>query len=515
MTAALVYPHFDPIALQLGPFAIRWYALAYIAGLVLGWRLTRRLAQQRPRVATPEQVDDFLTWATLGVVLGGRLGYVLFYQPALYFSHPAQIFQVWHGGMSFHGGAIGVAVAIVWFCRQNQIRPLAFADRIAVCVPIGLGLGRIANFINGELWGRPAADWWPGAMIFPQAGPPFVPRYPSELYEAFLEGVVLFAVLLLLARGERFRAHSGFLTGAFLVGYGVCRIIAECFRQPDAFGLHRRRADDGTDFVNPDDRAWRGADLVQPAGRGARMLEGGALIERLDAFMARANVAYYATHDPFADFTTGPEITQVFGEILGLWAAVVWQQIGRPDPVLLAEAGPGRGTLMADALRAIGQTAPAFHKALSVQLIETSPRLRALQAARLPDATWHAGLESLPDLPLILLANEFLDALPIRQFVRRGDGWTERYVGPVGLVEVPVTACSTPSPPPGAERVGERWGKCERLECGSSVPCNIDSARKSAAVCPPPHPTPLRPQGRRGSGRRTDYGALVRRFRVH
>ena len=151
-------------------------------------------------------------------------------------------------------------------------------------------------------------------------------------------------------------------------------------------------------------------------------------MERLDAFMARANAAYYATHDPFADFTTSPEITQVFGELLGAWAAVTWDLLGRPAPVLLVEAGPGRGTLMADALRAVGQVAPAFRAALSLHLIETSPRLRALQAARLPGATWHDSLATVPHGPLLLLANEFLDALPIRQFVRRGQGWTERFV---------------------------------------------------------------------------------------
>lgn len=158
-------------------------------------------------------------------------------------------------------------------------------------------------------------------------------------------------------------------------------------------------------------------------------------LERLDAFMARANAAYYATHDPFADFTTSPEISQVFGEILGLWAAVVWQLIGSPDPVLLVEAGPGRGTLMADALRGITQVAPGFRAALKLHLIETSPRLRAEQAKRLPDPTWHDTLDNLPPGPMLLLANEFLDALPIRQFVRRTDGWTERFVGPRGAVD--------------------------------------------------------------------------------
>jgi NADH dehydrogenase [ubiquinone] 1 alpha subcomplex assembly factor 7 len=169
-------------------------------------------------------------------------------------------------------------------------------------------------------------------------------------------------------------------------------------------------------------------------------------MERLDAFMARANAAYYAAHDPFADFTTAPEISQVFGEILGLWAAVAWQGLGAPDPVLLVEAGPGRGTLMADALRAIGRAMPAFRAALRLHLIEISPRLRAVQARMLTDAVWHDGLETLPDGPMVLLGNEFLDALPVRQFVRRGDSWVERFVEDGRFVEV---AISSPPPPVG------------------------------------------------------------------
>ena len=164
------------------------------------------------------------------------------------------------------------------------------------------------------------------------------------------------------------------------------------------------------------------------------------MIERLDVFMARANAAYYAARDPFADFTTAPEISQVFGELLGIWAAVVWQQMGKPAPVILAEAGPGRGTLMVDALRAIGKTVPEFRAALRLHLIETSPRLRAMQAERLPEAAWHDDCSELPDGPLLLLANEFLDALPIRQFVRRGDGWTERHVQDGRFFEMPAAA---------------------------------------------------------------------------
>jgi SAM-dependent MidA family methyltransferase len=166
--------------------------------------------------------------------------------------------------------------------------------------------------------------------------------------------------------------------------------------------------------------------------------------ERLDRFMARANALYYATHDPFADFTTSPEISQVFGEIIGIWAAVAWQMLGKPDPVLLVEPGPGRGTLMADAVRAIGRAAPGFAAALRVHLIESSPRLRTAQAARVPGAVWHDTLDSVPEAPLILVANEFLDALPIRQFVRRGGGWIERFVAGGAWVEQPADSTEVP-----------------------------------------------------------------------
>jgi phosphatidylglycerol:prolipoprotein diacylglycerol transferase len=232
---ALAYPRFDPVLVRLGPLSIRWYALAYITGLVVGWRLVRRLVRLAPRVATFEQVDDFLTWATLGVVVGGRLGYVLFYQPGLFLAQPLSLFEVWHGGMASHGGMIGVTLAIILFCRSQRIPVLGFADRIAVVAPIGLALGRVANFINGELWGRPAPDWLPWAMVFPDplAGP--VPRHPSQLYEALLEGVLLFAVMWALGRREALRRHGGRLTGIFLVGYAVARIVAEFFREPDYF----------------------------------------------------------------------------------------------------------------------------------------------------------------------------------------------------------------------------------------------------------------------------------------
>jgi phosphatidylglycerol:prolipoprotein diacylglycerol transferase len=225
------FPAIDPIAVAIGPFAIRWYALAYIVGLILGWRYCLWVAKRPPAVASPVAIDDFLVWATLGVVLGGRAGYVLFYKPHEYFQNPVEILQLWHGGMSFHGGALGVLIAMWLFCRQRSLAFFAFADIVTSAVPIGLFFGRVANFINGELWGRSTDVPW--AMVFPNAGPE--PRHPSQLYEAGLEGIVLFLILFARLRWTKIRERPGTLTGVFLMGYAVARIFVEFFREPDSF----------------------------------------------------------------------------------------------------------------------------------------------------------------------------------------------------------------------------------------------------------------------------------------
>ena len=253
----MIFPEFDPVLIHIGPLPLRWYALAYVMGIVLGWwyagRLAKREALWSPRKppVTTVQLDDLVLWITLGIILGGRFGYALFYKPAMYaqlftgqnWAERLELFQLWTGGMSFHGGFLGVVIALVLFARKYRINMLSLGDLVAPVVPIGIFFGRLANFINGELWGRETTVPWAvrfcNARIeqmygFCPAGD--VPRHPSQLYEAGLEGLLLFGLLALAVWKWRLLAKPGYVTGLFLLGYGVCRALLETVRQPD-FGL--------------------------------------------------------------------------------------------------------------------------------------------------------------------------------------------------------------------------------------------------------------------------------------
>ena len=229
------YPAIDPVLIEIGPLALRWYSLAYLAGILVGYWYTARLASQRklwaagkpPLIRT--DLSDFIGWATLGIILGGRLGYVLFYNPAYFAANPLEILAVWSGGMSFHGGALGLGLAAVLFAVRRGIPPLSTLDLIAATAPIGLFFGRLANFVNGGLYGRVTDVPW--AMVFPAGGPE--PRHPSQLYEAALEGIVLFLVLRVVTHRLLALRQPGVTVGAFLIGYGVARTFVELFRMPD------------------------------------------------------------------------------------------------------------------------------------------------------------------------------------------------------------------------------------------------------------------------------------------
>ncbi|MDN3920247.1 prolipoprotein diacylglyceryl transferase [Roseateles violae] len=231
----LVHPQFDPVAIQLGPLAVHWYGLTYLAafGLFL-WLANLRVRQPQWAAAgwTRRDVDDMLFFGVLGVVLGGRLGYVLFYKPGYYLHNLGEIFAVWKGGMAFHGGLLGVLVAMALFARLRGRSFFEVTDLIAPCVPTGLAAGRIGNFINGELWGRAASPELPWAMVFPQAHDGGLPRHPSQLYQFLGEGLLLALLLWLYARKPR---ATGQVSGLFLVGYGFFRFLAEFFREPDDF----------------------------------------------------------------------------------------------------------------------------------------------------------------------------------------------------------------------------------------------------------------------------------------
>jgi phosphatidylglycerol:prolipoprotein diacylglycerol transferase len=231
---AIPYPTISPVLIEVGPFALRWYALAYVAGLLAGWWLAKRLvaddrlwgARPHPR---PVDIDDLIVYVALGVVLGGRIAYVLFYNFDFYAANPLEVFTTWRGGMSFHGGFLGAVLAMVYIARSRGVPVLALFDTAAPVAPIGLFLGRLGNFVNGELWGRPSDVPW--AMVFPTGGPQ--PRHPSQLYEAGLEGVALFVILMIVVRVGGLR-RPGLTSGLFGLGYALARIAVEFVREPDA-----------------------------------------------------------------------------------------------------------------------------------------------------------------------------------------------------------------------------------------------------------------------------------------
>ena len=229
MILSLPFPNIDPVIFSVGPVAVRWYALAYIAGLLLGIKYVSIFVSKSPYSLDKKSVDDLLVWMTIGVIVGVRIGYVIFYNFDSYLENPISILKVWEGGMSFHGGLLGVIVATFILCRQRRLDFWGVSDAIACAAPIGLFFGRIANFVNGELYGRFSDLPW--AVRFPQGGS--LPRHPSQLYEAILEGLFLFFILFFFSRKDKLRHRLGLLSGIFMIGYGVSRIFFEFFRSPD------------------------------------------------------------------------------------------------------------------------------------------------------------------------------------------------------------------------------------------------------------------------------------------
>ena len=369
---------------------------------------------------------------------------MLFYDPRYYFAHPLDIFKVWEGGMAFHGGLIGAFIGVLLFARRYHAPVLTVLDLCSLAAPIGLFLGRIANFIRPELWGRPTDVPW--AVVFP--GSDGLPRHPSQIYEALLEGLLAFVDPVRAgARGalKRPGPHRRRVRRPLRSGAHFLRVLSRARSAPRG---PRRGLTMGMVLSAPLIVIGLGLLAMSLSRRGqpemttlldeikALIAESGPItVERyMELALAHPEFGYYMNRDPFGatgDFTTAPEISQMFGELIGLWAAEVWTSMGSPNPVRLIELGPGRGTLMSDALRA-ARIVPEFRAALDVWLDGDQPdagRDPARAAARLRRAVaWAQSLEEIPPGPAIVIANEFLDALPVRQFVRVGGQWRERVV---------------------------------------------------------------------------------------
>ena len=432
----IVFPVFNPIAISIGPIAIRWYALAYIGGIVLGWIYARALIKNERLWGGPAPITLLQTrrFHSLGhrrhhPRRPHRLCAVL--QSAVL--HPAsrRDFRIVEGRHVVPRRLPRLRRRGDVFCRKNDIPILSLGDITTAVGPIGLFLGRIANFINSELWGRPADPSLPWAMIFPNGGP--LPRHPSQLYEAGMEGILLFTLLAVMIRMGALK-RPGLILGSFITFYGFARIIGEHFREPDpqlgflwgglTMGMllsvpmiiagaiiivtaWRRKAE-RRKHISRQLQLRHAVTEISPLQSELKRLiksSGPMPVWRyMEMCLTHPQYGYYVSRDPLGregDFTTAPEVSQMFGELLGLWAASVWKAIGSPPILRLIELGPGRGTMMADALRAL-RVLPPLYQALSIHLVEINPVLREKQKATLSgvrNIAWHDGIDDVPDGP--------------------------------------------------------------------------------------------------------------------
>ncbi len=395
--------------------------------------------------------------------------------------NPMKMAYIWEGGMSFHGGLLGVVVVSITYALKNKFHPLALGDILGTVAPIGLFFGRLANFINGELYGRITTVHW--AMVFPSDSGG-LPRHPSQLYEAFLEGLCLFLIMFFAARNPNVRRRTGMLFGIFVTGYGLSRFIVEFYREPDQqVGFILQYFTMGQLLSLP--MILAGIVLIVYAKKhknqlhneiAARIREQGPI--PVAEYMGLAADVYYKTQEAFGvrgDFTTAPEISQMFGEMIAIWLVDMWVKMGQPAEVKLVELGPGRGTLAADILRTVAAW-PDFKAAITLHLVETSPRLREIQAGALKGygPAWHDSFSEVPEGFCFVIANEFFDALPVQQFVKTEEGWRERCVDydvstdafsftlakdphPNLLPEGEGTCAHLPPLPPGEGGAHRRW----------------------------------------------------------
>ena len=415
--------NFDPVAIEIFSFEIRWYSLAYVLGILVGWFLAKKIFITDDGLK--EKFDDYLTFAILGIIIGGRIGYILLYNFNYYANNILDIFKIWQGGMSFHGGLIGVIIATIFFNRKSDHSSFIYLDVVSLVAPIGIFFGRVANFINSELYGFETNLPWGVKFIKVDN----LYRHPSQLYEALFEGFILFLILIYL-RNKSFAKTPGFISGIFLIFYSIFRFTIEFFRVPDEqlgnllFNLTMGQII-SLFFI------LIGFYLVLTKYENKKILNL-PLDKFINYCLYNKEFGYYMKKYPFGkdgDFVTAPNVSRLFSEMIAIWVFSFWQSLGSPKKFNLIELGAGNGEMMRIMIESL-KNFPIFFKSCNFIIHEKSSSLINIQKKKLLKnrIVWAKKITQLKNIPSIFVANEFFDALAIKQFMKKNNLWFEKFV---------------------------------------------------------------------------------------
>ncbi len=415
--------NFDPVAIQIFSIEIRWYSLAYIFGILLGWVLSKKYFLSN--FDLKEKFDDYITYLIIGIIVGGRLGYVFFYNFNYYSSNIFDILKIWQGGMSFHGGLIGVIIASVWFSKKNNQNPFYYLDIVSIVAPIGIFFGRIANFINSELYGIETNLPW--AVKFIKIDDLY--RHPSQLYEAFFEGIVLFLILIYF-RNKGLMKTPGLISGLFLIFYSIFRFIIEFIRVPDeqlGYLFLDLSMGQMISFIF----LLFGIYLFIKMHKKKKKLNL-SLDKFINLSLYDKKFGYYIKKNPFGkegDFITAPNVSRLFPEMISIWIISFWQNLGSPKKFNLIELGAGNGEMMKIMIESF-KNFPSFVNSCNFFIHEKSSSLIKIQKKKLGNSKviWISKINKIKKNPCIFIANEFFDAIAIKQYKKRGNLWFERFI---------------------------------------------------------------------------------------
>ena len=406
--------NFDPVAFQFFSLEIRWYSLAYVFGILLGWFLSKRIFISDDKLK--EKFDDYVTYVIIGIIIGGRLGYVLFYNFSYYINNLGDILKIWQGGMSFHGGLIGIILISIWFAKKDGVSAFRYLDVVAIVAPIGIFFGRIANFINSELYGLETSLPWGVKFLKVDE----LLRHPTQIYEAIFEGVILFLILIYF-RKKGLMKTPGLISGLFLIFYSIFRFTIEYFRVPDEqlgylfLNLTMGQIISFIFFLI-------GGYLIFIKNEEKKNLNL-SLDQFINFCLYNKKSGYYMKKNPFGkkgDFITAPNISRLFSEMIAIWIISFWQSLGSPKRFNLIELGAGNGEMMKVLIESF-KNFPLFLKSCNLFIYEKSPSLCLIQKKKLINnkITWISQLNKIKKIPSIFIANEFFDAIAVKQFEKK------------------------------------------------------------------------------------------------